>query len=890
MTTMNKTRANQFSPLRFARDGAVRAFGLLASVLALGVACSGGEDTSVPVTGPSPYDDDTERLTHCEFIPAPKREPGPPPTPGALKAGIGSRYVKLPIGTPMGGYGARSTTLLGKGKSIQVDDRATRFATSFIPSAGSHDVPRADAIALEAGGERLVLLRGDSVFITEDVVFAVEDALAPDGSMRGRVIVAASHSHSAPSNWLPSYTLLPGIDKPLSQLFKRAVTAYADAARDALSKMQPARIGFALNPQSDLAQAISHDRRGQNNSMLGPDGNDAGKSKDHVAWAMRIDHSDGAPMAAVVSFPIHGIIGSEKNPLFSSDAPGAIQKSLSHAMGYPVLHVQGAAGDCSPEYVSGRSQCSSASRCLDIPNLEVVGSRAEQELRPLIESIETRDTLALEVVTRTFYVGHAGVVKRPDGRELFYTPPGDYFADGEVFDADGVLLSPIDEFNTGAGAALCGGQGLGIVPMPGVGVVGAYGSCSDVGKLAPAVAEFFDIPPDVETPFCDTVRSTSSAVRFDTGDDAPFLLVTAPGEPTAPYAAYLRGLSPAGKDHTLLLGYAQDHVGYLLTAEDWLFGGYEPSINVWGPLEGEMVLQGVIDAAKIAWTAEREDPEAGTSRASAFPFPPAAVVSPVVTNDHGTVPSSLPSTIFLPDTVEVPNQGQPAPQVSRAVGAARFIWLGGDPDVDYPDVSVEREVKPGAWELVKDGADAFASSLSGAVVLTYTPEPLKDPNPSQHYWAATWQPVPPAPYSLAAPYAPFALPLGKYRFVVKGAAQIASGAQVYAVTSAPFEVVAAPLATASAKRSVTGLTLTAQLGSAPGLRALRRKNSDSEIPLLGPWNVKVVFDDATEKTLTVEATDSGEGSLALTASELQRATNVEIRDQAGNGGVVAVTD
>ena len=36
-----------------------------------------------------------------------------------------------------------------------------------------------------------------------------------------------------------------------------------------------------------------------------------------------------------------------------------------------------------------------------------------------------------------------------------------------------------------------------------------------------------------------------------------------------------------------MVGYAQDHEGYLLLAEDWLVGGGdEPGINVWGPLQG----------------------------------------------------------------------------------------------------------------------------------------------------------------------------------------------------------------------------------------------------------------------------------------------------------------
>ena len=73
-----------------------------------------------------------------------------------------------------------------------------------------------------------------------------------------------------------------------------------------------------------------------------------------------------------------------------------------------------------------------------------------------------------------------------------------------------------------------------------------------------------------------------------TGGD--WLLVGVPGEPTAPFTEYLRARSPAGPDRTLVIGYADEHTGYVLTAEDWLSGGYECSINIWGPREGEEII------------------------------------------------------------------------------------------------------------------------------------------------------------------------------------------------------------------------------------------------------------------------------------------------------------
>ena len=94
---------------------------------------------------------------------------------------------------------------------------------------------------------------------------------------------------------------------------------------------------------------------------------------------------------------------------------------------------------------------------------------------------------------------------------------------------------------------------------------------------------------------------------------------------------------------TILLGYAQGHVGYLLRPEDWLKGGYEPSVTFWGPLEGEHIADQVLALMPLALTPMRED--ASTASAS-------RVAVPAMTNGFefddpaqgaGTVPATIPA-------------------------------------------------------------------------------------------------------------------------------------------------------------------------------------------------------------------------------------------------------
>lgn len=414
-------------------------------------------------------------------------------------------------------------------------------------------------------------------------------------------------------------------------------------------------------------------------------------------------------------------------------------------------------------------------------------------------------------------------------------------------------------------------------------LTGPYQSCIDLDSGAEVVLSIFEITPPT-LPECGSVRATGAAVRVSGLGGGDWLLLGIPGEPTAPYAHYLRSRSPAGPERTLLIGYTDEYTGYMLTAEDWLTGGYECSTNIWGPREGEQVLSGLLEAASIAWTPEIEDPEAGTTRFVDFDMPHEAAVEASVTSDHGT-PLGDAAHLWWPDTsAEIT---LPAPTtVERAVGLARFAWKGGDPAVDYPEVVVERSVDGTSWELVTDAAGRPASSFRGTVIVTYAPDPIDSATPTGHHYTATWQPAGVAPLG-DTPLAPFALPLGSYRLRVTGQARSASGIEGYEVASPTFTIVEAALhPDSSLELEATGLAITALLGPAPGLRALRHGVSDGAIPLVGPWTVDIELDDESHVTETVVPSEEGAGSVPLDASTLSRVVSVDVRDPAGNGGVL----
>lgn len=870
----------------------LRALVLACAVTAACSSSSGGTQAPHPVAdAASPFDDDTARLAHCHFEAAPAQATRPAPAPGAIRAGVGSAVLSLPIGVPFGGYTARSKSL---GRDPPVDARAWRWAKDFYPSVGVYDAPRVDALALEVGGERWVIARLDVILLLAPVIYAVEQAIAPDGSMRGRVTLAASHTHSSWAAWQPTYWLLPGVDRPRKDLFERIVAAVAAAAHQALAALEPARIGFAVNDAFDPTDVVTHDRRAENNAVLGPDGNSAGKNKDPVVWAMRVDKADGTPMAALVDLPIHGTVGDDPNPIATTDAPGAVARALSAQLGYPVLHLQGAAGDIAPSGPTGRASCPDPSRCLDIPRLEAIGAHAAQLVAPLVQSIQTSGTAVMEVVSRPSYVGHAHVVQRPPfsqapkGQTLGYSPATeDYIPDGRILGPGGWAISPIDEFDAPAGAGLCGNaKQSSIAPIPGARDLGVYGSCLSLSRGGPIVFGIYGMP-DITLPLCNSARVTTTAVRFSGLASGDWLVLAAPGEPTAPLTSYLRARSPAGREHTLLVGYS-DYTGYLLSAEDWLAGGYEPTVTLWGPLQGETVLDGLLQAAAIAWTPAIEDPQSGATRFNGWTWPGDSPVSVTTTTDAGNAAMPPAGTFWL-DTADPtgPALTQPLAQVPRAVGVARFAWYGGDPAVDFPEVNVEVQQQGGSFAPLLDARGRAASSFEGAAVITYVPEPLTSATPQHHVYTATWQAVPPDPFSLATPAQPFSLPAGTYRLHAHGTAQTASGTAPYDFVSPAFQVVAAPLASASkVTRSASALTVDAAIGPAPGMRALVDGTSDGLIPLPGPWTVTMTLDDGTMQKQMVTPDATGTATVPVSGAGAAHVVSVDVRDASGNGGAL----
>ncbi len=823
----------------------------------------GGLDAEAPDAGPI----EPASLAHCTFEAAPPTGgAGGTVTSGALRAGVAEAFLDLPLGTAVGSYTARAESFGYQGFIPRPDDRRTLLANAFAPSVGLETIPRIRGLALEAGGETVVILKVDLSLSYQGFVHDVEAALGPQFS--GKVIVATSHSHSSFGNYTGHSGMKVGFGDLRGTVYSALIDQLTEVARDAIAALEPARIGFTRNDGFDPDNRVNSDRRGENDELAG------GSFDDHQLFLIRVDDMAGAPMAAIPVFGMHGIVQDADNTLISTDAPGAVERVLEESFDSEVLvmHLQGAGGDCSPR---GRdaTDCSGADVCTDFARAETVGQFALAEVRAAWEAAgaDMQSEVELEMLTRTVPLGPDWRTFRIRDGALEYAEfnPRRY-ADAVVYDESGNLVSPIDEFSAPHGAALCGaGDDLGLrvsrALLRGTETLDQYSyyNCLKVDQIVTVLSTIVDVPFE-PTPLCETTSTTVSALRI--GD---WMIGTLPGEPITLLRDHAQTLSPVPPERTIIVGYAQNHGGYLLRPEDWLSGGYEPSISFWGPLEGEYVAEQLGRVMQLAATPERED---GNAEGIAHPAVP-RISDDFPIDDAplaGTVPAAVPAYL-LAHRFQTLTRIQPEPTVAR-LDNVFFTWIGDDPVRGTARVTIEREVAPDTWETV--ARRSGRPVMDGDLLLTWTPDPiLQEAGVARtHYYTVEWQVAAPMGMpGLESLAGRRGMPLGRYRFHV-----VHPG---YDLTSDPFEVVAATL-DAAVEMAGVDANVTLSVTTPAGYRLLDMDGaiSNQAVPIRsGAVEVVITPSGGPARTEMLATDESGRVTIPGAAGAM-----VAITDEYGN--------
>ncbi len=243
-----------------------------------------------------------------------------------LLAGAASVELKMPAGVPLAGYGSSARRLL-------VPDVLGRYphAFWFKPSRGTRDPIMARALVTEAGAERLLWVAVDLVAVDAGLVDDVRARAAANGFAYSAVILSASHTHSGPGAFVDSTlfgvvatdrfdpgvrrVLLDGIEAAVRHAERGKSAVHVGAGSQTAPALTQSRLDLPLDPEIALVKFI---------------------------------RPDGAPIALVWNYAIHGTTLGPRNLKLSGDVMGAASRQLERSIGAPALYVNGAVGDVSP--------------------------------------------------------------------------------------------------------------------------------------------------------------------------------------------------------------------------------------------------------------------------------------------------------------------------------------------------------------------------------------------------------------------------------------------------------------------------------------------------------------------------------------------------------------
>jgi neutral ceramidase len=589
----------------------------------------------------------------------------------------------------------------GYGQSPNAETPESPFTNAFVATMRIHTPILGKAIYLKRGEGEFILLRMDKIGTTPDFLDEFTRRLDDATGRSWDGKVVLASTHSH---------LGPG------RLWENFVGEFAndqywpvyyqrfmaDTVNVALAAIADAEPGRFGYGNTECPEC-HNDRRCENPELL-----------DSTLRVLRFDRTDGTPKAVVINFPIHGTVFGWKDSVLSGDAPGMMEYKLEERFDHPVpvMLVQSWGGDVTPAHPEVDSiEPVNPMIPSDYDRLESIGYAAADYIMAMFDGIETTDDTVFA----------SNTIRPPIGYDLMGYEEG--------------------EWNYPLGGMMCGTTSDSL----------CWGEEGD--------------PPNMACiPMPDGVAPTQFVLSSFYFND--LLFITIPGEPHTDFSlttAEAAGAA-AGFDNVAVIGYAQDHWGYIMHEYDWLLGGYEPTVSFWGPKQGDYMAAQIPHVAASLVDPEHELPFTALSPSLALP-------TGGDKSKYEPIPSESEAAIVQEPVATI-----------TAEGEALVTWIGGDPWLGTPTVTVQ----------VQSGEEWTDFVLSQGRILTnrhffletsmLMEPPWKNDKQTQirqFIWTARM----PAKRNVPSTTS---LTGGTYRFQIAGLA-LRDGATVeYALTSVPF--------------------------------------------------------------------------------------------------------
>lgn len=217
-------------------------------------------------------------------------------------------------------------------------------------SEGVHDSLYHKIVAMDDGHTQFFLISSDLGVVSPGFYDAVTEELEREtGISASQVWWTVTHTHSAPEAGPPGIVaaMMPERyeHEPNPDYSRWVKELLIEGVKEAQSRLEPARLGIAtgMSMANINRRALSVD--GEASLGMNPDG-----PVDRQIGLIRLDQSDGTPLAFIANYAMHGTVLGGQNLLISGDAPGIVAEYVEEALGAPMLFINGAAGDIAPIY------------------------------------------------------------------------------------------------------------------------------------------------------------------------------------------------------------------------------------------------------------------------------------------------------------------------------------------------------------------------------------------------------------------------------------------------------------------------------------------------------------------------------------------------------------
>jgi neutral ceramidase len=678
--------------------------------------------------------------------------PAAAPASAELTAGAANADITPAIGTPQFAYTARSRLAGGAPQDVALqivaDPDGGLYAKTFAASRGIHTRVRARAIVLDTGAERAALVQVDLGGIPYALVQRVYELIPETGIPLENIMIAATHTHSSTGPIWPTdstgYAALGG-DAFDPRIFEFTAAGIARSIAVANSYRVPAKLGIAETRVTDASRNRNFEPFKRNEDVPKDEAAAKEASIDPVLTVIRVDETDGRPIGVWSNFAVHETSFGDENLLFSGDNASFTERIVEDEIRADARERGTPARR--PETVvnvwtnSNEGDISPDGGTDKVP-AEPGAPQPAQDEPPKEESLQYSGNSFTSAHMAGMKVAR-GVIKawRRAGKDMTTDVPLDSRLGYVAFDGETADGEPV-----GPNAVLGSG-----------GIVADDGTCAPFDNAAgPGQGMKMLLlggPGDSLVPGTQPV----SVMRV-----GPLGIIGFPSEVTRQMGLRIRDAVKAAAggayEDVVLSGLTNGYSSYTATPEEYDACHYEGSFTLFGRRQGPLYRDIAVAVAKalVEGAEYAGDPEPAYRVATGGAFP---------------------------EPEPTPNAGTPVKQPEKAVvryGRATFSWNGGHPSIDAPRagrlVTTQRR-GPKRWNRVATD-DGFYDTL--------------EREPESDVWTNTFQTTD-------------CMPVGRYRFLVRGRADKGGGPEDYRIESDPFEITPirniAPTLTVSGRRA-----------------------------------------------------------------------------------------